>query len=371
MTLIQWLKDRWQSEAVHNTYFRIPDANVKTQDGGALTPTPVKAYEQYYKITLAEMFLRYRREWGASWYPTVIVSIDLKFGDKAQQIAHVAGQTTLKDFKITDSNCVALNHTVTTVLPFNGGEIEMEAALLAMQGKSDVTGLIKVLANFSKLLVVPQLSAALNVAQPLADGVAELVGATDAHPVLRIHDKWGGEGGVDTNILRAGYFVALSAEEGEVPKQELFVREGRLYRGDDPMTGYDYMLFRVDVNSTRDDGDSLASISQPYQEAIDLLENSIKADSPETQKAMKGEAEKRFASARVAVFRAPELTRIVGKNQVMDALDRQWKQAKEQLGQGVASLAVARTLQDAMRKPLSFDRALDRGELREEDFWQP
>jgi hypothetical protein len=49
---------------------------------------------------------------------------------------------------------------------------------------------------------------------------------------------------------------------------------------------------------------------------------------------MKSEAEKRFASARIAAFRAPELTSVVGKNQVLDALDRRWKEAKGQLGLG-------------------------------------
>jgi hypothetical protein len=50
------------------------------------------------------------------------------------------------------------------------------------------------------------------------------------------------------------------------------------------------------------------------------------------QHGIKAEAEKRFASARIAAFRAPELTSVVGKNQVLEALDRRWKEAKSQLG---------------------------------------
>jgi hypothetical protein len=370
MNLIQWLVNRWQSESVHNTYLWIPDGNVQTHSGGALTPAPVKAGEQYYQIWLAEMFLRYRREWGSAWYPTVMASIQLKFGNKSQEITHVAGESTLKDFKMSDVSCVALNHPLTTVLPFNGGSIEMEAALLSMQGKSDVKSLIKVLGSFSKLLVVPQLSAALAVAQPLADGVAELVGATDARPELRMHDAWGGAEGVNPNILRAGYFAVISAKDGEIPASELFVRGDRLYRNAGAMEGYDYMLFRVDVSGTRDDWDSITTISGPYEDAIGMLESSLKSDDPVTQKGMQAEAEKRFNAARVAAFRAPELTSVVGKNQVLDALDRRWKEAKRQLaGLGAVAIDVPRKLSEALRNPLPVAKAIELGEPLEEDLW--
>jgi hypothetical protein len=370
MDLIQWLVDRWQSESIHNTYIWIPDGNVQMQPGGALTPTPVKAGEQYYQIWLSEMFLRYQREWGSSWYPTVMVSIQLKFGNKSQEITHVAGESTLKDFKKSDASCVALNHPITTILPFNGGSIEMEAALLSMQGKDNVQSLIKVLGSFSKLLVVPQLSVALAVAKPLAEGVAELLGVTKARPELRMHEAWGGAEAVNSNILRRGYFAVISAEDGEIPAAELFVREHRLYRNDLAMEGYDYMLFRVDVGSTRDDWDSITSISGPYEEAIGMLENSLKADDPALQKGMQAEAEKRLNAARFATYRAPELTNLVGRNQVLDALDRRWKDAKRQLaGLGAVAVDVPRRLSEAMRNPLAAAKAIELGEPREEDAW--
>jgi hypothetical protein len=369
MDILQWLKNRWKSEQIHNTYFRIPEANIQTETGAAFAPTPVKAGEQYFQIWLAEMFLRYRREWGSSWYPTVVATVQLKFGNQSQEISHVAGQSTLKNVKITDVDCVAMNHALTTILPFNGGTIAIEAALLAMQGKSDINSLIKVLSSFSKLLVVPQLSAALAVAQPLADGLAELVGATDAHPELRLQDAWGGADSGNQHILTAGYYVVVAAQAGALKPEELFVRGGRLYRGDRAITGYDYMLFRVDVNCTRDDWDSLASIDGPYQEAIKLLEDSLKSDDLDLQKGMRAEAEKRIAAARVAAFRAPELSRVVGKNQVLDALDKRWKEAKKQLGLGAFANEFPRTLAAAMRNPISITEAIERGEQSEQDLW--
>jgi hypothetical protein len=373
MEFLQWLKSRWQSEAVHYTYFWIPRENVTMPAGQTLPTDPVKSGQHYIRLWLAEMFLKNDRDWASAWYPAALSTVVLKFGDKTQQIAHVAGETTLQNFDLTKLNRgVAVNHQITTLLPFNGGDIQLEAALLAMQGKSDLKSLLKVLGDFSKLLVVPQLSAAISVADKLADGLSELVGATNAKPELRIQDAWTGAGVQGGNPLRAGYFVSISAVAGEIRPQELFVRNSQLYRGDKPMTGYHYMLFRLDVSDKRDDWDSLSSISDPYKQAIDMLESATKMDDPETRGKLRAEAEKRFAAARFAAFRAPELTAVVGKNQVLEELDQRWKEAKKQLvGEGAFREDFPRSLSDIMRRPrLSAADALERGEPREEDLWQ-
>src|SRR5262249_26011825 len=152
------------------------------------------------------------------------LSIQLKFGGKVQEITHIAGESTLKNFDMKSLNTgVAVNHEVTTLLPFNGGTVVLEAAMLAMEGKSDVRSLLNVLGDFSKLLVVPQLSSALAVATPLANGIAELVGATNAHPELRIQDAWTGAESGNPNLLKPGYFVVLSAKAGEIKPEELTV----------------------------------------------------------------------------------------------------------------------------------------------------
>ncbi len=79
-------------------------------------------------------------------------------------------------------------------------------------------------------------------------------------------------------------------------------------------------LFRVDVTQTRDDYDSLTSIAGPYNDALDMLSNAQTQDDSALKDKMMKEAEKRYAAARLAAFRAPELTTTVGRNQVLEAL---------------------------------------------------
>ena len=63
-----------------------------------------------------------------------------------------------------------------------------------------------------ELLVVPQLSSVLAVADPLIDGITELVGATDAHPELRLTDTWIGAGEVVYSaVITFGRTIVVSS----------------------------------------------------------------------------------------------------------------------------------------------------------------
>jgi hypothetical protein len=357
---------------VHYTDLWIPEENVTIPPGETLPKGGIKSGEHYFRIWLSEMFLKNDRDWGASWYPAVLASVELKFGNNTTELTHVAGETTLKNFDMKALNKgVSVNHEITTLIPFNGGTVRLEAALLAMQGKSDPKSLVKILGDFSKLLVVPQLSSALVVAEPLVNGITELIGATNAHPELRIQNTWTGSGVGGANVLRPGYFAVISAKSGEIAPASLFVRNNQLYFGENQLTGYHYMLFRVDVTETRDDYDSLTSIAEPYNEALGMLSNALTQDDPAMKDKMMKDAENRYAATRLAAFRAPELTTTVGRNQVLEALKRRWDEAKSQLGAGGFADSFPRTLKAAMRNPIPAEAAIEIGERRDEsELWQ-
>src|SRR5262249_34012738 len=128
-------------------------------------------------------------------------------------------------------------------------------------------------------------------------------------------------------------------------------------------------LFRVDVSDSRDDWDSLTTINEPYVQAVEMLSNAKSQEDPELGEKMRKEAEKRYGAARLAAFRAPELTSVVGKNQVLAALERRWKEAKQQIGEGAFAEDFPKTLKAAMRNPMPADEARERGEVTEEELW--
>jgi hypothetical protein len=374
MDLLQWIKNRWQAPAVTYTYLWIDPGQARLKGGAVLDPTPVEAGHRYFRVWLAQMALKNDRDWGTSWYPAVLSVINFQFGNQSQQISHIAGETALKDFDLGHLNrSIALNYPLTALVPFNGGSVELEAGLVAMEGKSDLKGMLKVLGDFSKLMIVPQLSAALAVATPLADGIAEFLGASGARPELRMHDTWTGLNAGGPNLLRAGYLLVLGAPAGTIPLEQLWVDQDQVLRGTSwetaqPLGGYHYMLLRIDTTEVRDDWDMLSVIAEPFDQAVGFLQTAL-GSSDETAQKLRDEAEKRFAAALAAAYRSNDLTKVVGRNQALDGLRKKFADAKQQFGAGAFREDFSTRLSDAVDRAMSPAEAAALGERHEDELW--
>ena len=267
-TLTSWVARNSQ----RNLYLPIDHSHVKSP---YYSPNSMQAGQHYFRLILAEMSLRRDREWFASWYPAVHSLVTFRFGDQKVEIPYIAGSLALKDLNVTNlDRIIQLNHPLTSLVPFNGGDIDIFAGLLAMQGTNYLDRFINVLTNFSKLLTVPQLSAALSVASPLVHGVEELLGVNNGTLHLGFHQLFSKGGG----NLQPGYIAVILAQESEISKSRLWVVDGRLRQGnslDDnqPFSGYTYILLKIESQEERDDWESLSSIQRPFNKAIDTLLN--------------------------------------------------------------------------------------------------
>ena len=237
------------------------------------SPDPLKAGQHYFRIVLAEMFLQRDRMWLASWYPVVYSAVKLRFGNQVVDIPYIAGSQTLQGAANFDG-AFLLNHPLTNLMPFNGGDIEIHAELLAMRGKNYLNNFISILENFSKLLTVPQLSAALTVAAPLAQGVEKLFGIGEMMPRLRFHQLFSTTSG----NLQAGYIIVILAEEDQIHTDQLWAVNDQLHYGKSldeskPLSGYSYMLLKIESTDERDDWQWLTSIREPFDRAKSALAN--------------------------------------------------------------------------------------------------
>jgi hypothetical protein len=365
MGLMDWLQNRFSHEAVPLTY-EFLDASRSDRSPG---PSPILSGQHYFRVTLAEMFLKNDRKWFTDIAPAVYSVIKLTFGDKEETISHVAGPSNLKELEAKSLNRgVTINYPMTPLLPFNGGSIEIEAGLVALPGSNDVKRLLKVLTDFSKTLAVPQISIALGFAQPLVDGIMELVGANDTKLVLRLHDSR-----IKPGDFHSGYLAVIGAAAGTIDKASLWVKGDRLHAGAEPstavpLTGVDYALLRIDAVDERDDYHALSSIDTPYQAAIAALNDAIGEPDPAKQKDKMLEAERMLGAAKVAAFKSKELTFKVGRRQVIQALQQGFDEAKQLLGQGAAEQDIARTLSQAAANAMSPAEALLAGEVTVRDL---
>ena len=336
-SISQWIdKDREQL-----TYSWIPQAQV---DAPTATRT-LTAGVHYIRLRLASMCLKKQTEWFTSWYPAVHSVVRFEFGNQVVEIPNIADEAKVAMQRTPNGNIVARNFVLTPLMPFQGGIVSLSAGLFAVQGQNYLKSVLKVLGKFSSMLSVPQLSLALNVAEPLVSGIQEIFTTASTGMHLGLHDSF------SEGQLQDGYFAVVRRPAGAVKLNELFVVNDVLHQGtsltnSQPFAAADHMLFRVELLDKRDDWEGLSSIQEPFNDALRALPDQTQATH----------------FMRTALLRAtlsPDLT-AVDKRRVVDRLQEKYQQAKKMLSFSGA-VETTETLKQVMRQPMSVELALGQG----------
>ena len=224
MPLVQKLSSLFRSDAEHYVYTRIPS--------GAATQAekPLRQGEDYFRLTLCEMYLGTDRQWFTTYYPAVHSLVRLQYGSRTVDLPHIAGPLNLNGVSSANlGHVIQLNHRMTGLLPYNGGELELSAGMLAIKGDDALPRIIGVLSQFGGMLQIPQLSSALAVAGPLATGIQSLFVEGDEAVVLGLHQSFAvsGAAGADDAPV-PGYFAAFLATERDLSGMRLGVEQNRL-----------------------------------------------------------------------------------------------------------------------------------------------
>ncbi len=211
------------------------------QDGGA-TMTPD---DSYLRVWLSELFLADQVAWGVERSPAVQASVRLRFGGVTQK-------TFVTLVKLPAANGVFNDYELTELLPYRGHSVELQAALYQILGKNNLGTAIDILAGFASL-VTPPVSTALAIVDQVASGVEKIIEANAAEPTLCLQGTLAAPGGGLGNELRPGWLAVVNATEAQLPIAELELTDGRLQRSGSRLTGFDYLVLRVEGRRERDD----------------------------------------------------------------------------------------------------------------------
>lgn len=315
----------FKANAKHLQHVTFPDPNSPPE------LATIKSEEHYFRLWLCEMFLTKSRDWFTNRYPAVNAQVRLAFGSEAKQpFTRVAAPPENRL-----GRGVYVNYTLTELLPFKGGTVELEAGLLDLKGENSLIAGIKVLESFSQLVSAP-LGQVLSLAQQVTKGVEEVFSGADGQVHLGFHNTYVSGGGGGGNEFKPGYIAVIGATEEQLPKSELTVSKDHLLRKGKPLDGFDYILFRIEGRAQRDD--MPRNIEQPFREALIALEES------ETEKA-KGLR----TAAIAAALRSDDLTSI-DRRRVIDGIKKGYADASASVGALGLAPAERLTLAEAVSK---------------------
>ncbi|MEV4512629.1 hypothetical protein AB0K00_27120 [Dactylosporangium sp. NPDC049525] len=347
---MKWL----QRAATHCVYAPIP---VERTDLGP-DQVDLEPYASYFRLWLSEMFLTDRVNWVREVHPAVHAEVRLQFGNQQVSFSKVAQPPTDRL-----SQGVRLNYRLTELLPYNGGVVEVDAALLALKGKDYLGTAIGVLKQFSGL-VAPPLGQVIGLASTLTAGTRDLLEATGGDVHLGFHQEWiSAAGGQTAATLRPGYFAVILASAEKIAVERLSVQNGQLYHqkpgGTTPehLLGYDYMLLRVEGRRDRDDW-RLRDIQEPLDAAFTAL-----SEVPANRKKART-----FLMAAVAAAMVSSDLATLDRRRVVDAIKAQYEEF-ERSGLGVVG-GEHRDLNAIMAaRAMSVERARALGRLTEEEAY--
>ncbi len=279
MPLLETLARMISNDSTNFVQFGIPAERVLNVQYDS---SPVHAGGGYFRVWAVEMKASDNHPL-ANYYPVLHSVVRFDYAGKTIELTRVNGLDSLKSSVgsgIEMSKVVALNFALTELVPFNGGNVEISAGLLAMKEKDKVAAAIKLAGDFSSLLAVPQLSTVLAIAQPLARNIENIVGLGETQFRLGYHNTFTSANSGGSNDLTPQYIAIIAAQQNDnIPRDgagHWVVNDHLVYI--DPATGgsgpsaeiaRDYMLLRLEVRRTRgEEWAALTNINAPFIEAL-------------------------------------------------------------------------------------------------------
>lgn len=339
MGLFDTLQSWWSRDAPLYVVADLPSTAV---DPPAGVGEPCEAGVHYFRIWLAEMRLAKDREWFASRHPVVHSLVRFTFGNDQVDLPRIAGPLNLKGLDAAHlGDTVQLNYPLTTLLPFNGGVVELSAGLLALEGRNVLREFVTAVERFTQVLAAPPLAGALAVIGPATSAIQGLLSSSNGQLHLGLHLGFAGNGA--HGALHEGYIAVVRGTAAQVDAQRLGVTQGTLRYNGTPLSGLDYMLFRIERRKERDDWDSLGSIAAPYKDALRALSQRDAAA-----------ADAFVRKAILEAFTSPDLTR-VDRTRVASEIKRGFQEARD-AGFGLEAAPRAGALTAAMQGAPDVER---------------
>lgn len=226
------------------------------------TPASFDKDGAYYVIRLKEMFLRTSRRLWRKLSP--VLHAFVRHG--AIEDNSVAGPGQLKELGDARlDRVVHLNQLLAGPRPFTGEDLQMVVGLFSVPSGDATRALIDTVSTLAGLGGFA-LGSAAQIATVVKNGVEQIVGLDSAVLQLGVRDTF-----YPGNPLRPGYHLGVAApiEPGELAR--LWLVNGRLVSGDDPIAArpyeaHDYFVIEIERRLRRDDWAGLRGIAELNQQ---------------------------------------------------------------------------------------------------------
>jgi|GEM_PF-1753922 len=272
-TYLKVIKDFWgnliREERIQKHYSVIPKDNII--DDANPDGSPLNKNECYFRITLNNLYLKDRRNLWKESIPMVHSLLTFKNVGKSEvtNIPQIIGSKEIANYGDQLDDVIDLNKVIIGPVVYSGSPVEILLALFSVESKDYANIFLNLLGSLSDMVGGgSELKLALQVINPLKEGVEGLIGLGKIEPKIGLHDTIGFNKG-------SFYGVVIDTKQNSDLENKLWVKGGRLFYRD---PGFekpiiydknDYFLFRFEWLDEREDWKSLTSIMSAYNIALE------------------------------------------------------------------------------------------------------
>lgn len=221
----------------------------------------LQAHKHYFQIRINQLFLKYDREWFATFDPTVMVATDFLYGSSRVSVPSMVGPRIFESKGVSVPTGSIISDTrVAGLYPYRGGRISLKFVLYKTQRDNKLRQLLNLLENTAGAIDYgTALSQYLRIADAIVSGIEGLLGIGQTVPVLAYSKEFDPTAGDE---LAESYILLIDRPERELNTREFWVINNKLYTGSSPSSvvpyeATDFVLVSLRKTTERDDIQSL------------------------------------------------------------------------------------------------------------------
>lgn len=261
---------------LYQDVIRIPPDRVLDPRSGLDTLVPSKTY---FFIHLCEMFLHNRQQFWQSFTPMAIAFCEFAYGSGRASVPIYIGKNLIEalDMPAQGNHIEYLNTRVVGPVPYLGQEVSLFLGLFGLPAQNVAKGAFDFAEGLLKVFKISPLGDYLKIAKTVEKGISGILGLNQARMQL---GNWTEFTSLDQDYFqfRPGYLAYVNGSLDQQEKDSLWVREGRLCKGNDrdtldPFADRDYCLVRITGVSKREDYPALGFDDQFTRVARQISNN--------------------------------------------------------------------------------------------------
>jgi len=203
-----------------------------------------EANNDYFQVTINQLYLKYERKWLTDIDPLVLVVSEFFYDRKMQEVPYIVGPGMIQQFVQREPHGMLFrNEKVAGLHPYCGGPLTLSVVLCQVPVGSPAQTFLGVLEKATKQMdIATAVAPYLSIGKVILDGIDAILGLNKTIPLVGLRTTFNAVGG---NPVRPNYFAVIDAEN--VKPASLKVENNQLLHSDTgkPFQDADFILYSL------------------------------------------------------------------------------------------------------------------------------